>query len=201
MPRSLNSYYSQKLTGYERYQRGMLMSDMYRQDFRFVLPDRQFQYRSLVGSCLSIFTVITIISYCSFKLHSLVTFGDFEVQTRDQESYFDQVDEFGATNDHFMIAAAVSSFDGMADDITDPKIGKVKFYLKSWGGGFNSMSDGLFKEIPSHLCPSSVFNNDASDEDDKETKAGNFYPTNDASLTNSLIYGPKLRCAQNIDDL
>ena len=45
---------------------------------------------------------------------------------------------FGTANG-FAIAAAVTKYDGNSEEITDPTIGELKYYLKRW-------DDGLFDD-------------------------------------------------------
>ena len=53
--------------------------------------------------------------------------------------------------DGFMVAAAVTAFDGSSVDIQDPEVGEVKFYLKSWD--VDDVNYGLkFTELKSRLC-------------------------------------------------
>ena len=41
--------------------------DIYRQPFRLLLPDKNGMYRTLLGSILSVITLVLMITYASFK--------------------------------------------------------------------------------------------------------------------------------------
>ena len=47
------------------------------------------------------------------------------------ENQYENNATFGYS-DGFMVAAAVTAFDGSSVNIQDPEVGEVKFYLKSW---------------------------------------------------------------------
>ena len=93
---------------------------------------------------------------------------------RDEDNYFDSTDKFGFTDNHFMIGAAVTAFDGKHESIEDPSIGQIKFFKKSWGGEFSpdepayEIVDGIFQELPTVTCQSSSFNHDRSNERDSD---------------------------------
>ena len=50
-----------------------------------------------------------------------------------------------------MVAAAVSKFDGSSEDITDPEIGQIKYYLKQYDTNDATYSVN-FVELKSRLC-------------------------------------------------
>ena len=119
---------------------------MYRQNFHFILPDRTNQYRTIHGALLSLITITIIISFSAYKILSLVAHDEYKVQVREQENFYDSSDHFGATSSEFYVAAALTAFDGVQTDITDPQIGALKFYKKSWDGG--SEDPDFLTEIP-----------------------------------------------------
>ena len=49
----------------------------------------------------------------------------------DRENFYPFDSEFGA-KDGFMVAAAITAFDGSSEDITDLSYGRLKFVMKSW---------------------------------------------------------------------
>ena len=84
-----------------------------------------------MGAILSVFTIVIVLLYSAYKCIALFSIADFKVQTLEQVNNYSETDVFGA-NDEFVVAGAVTSWDGSSEDITDLSIGQVKFYLKSW---------------------------------------------------------------------
>ena len=76
-----------------------------------------------MGSCLSLLTLMVLISYGSWKLVVLVTSQDFKIRVGEQKDFFDESDNFTFSANNFMIAAAVTAYDGKREDITDAEIG------------------------------------------------------------------------------
>ena len=60
------------------------------------MPDEEHTYRTFCGSILSIFTVIIIMLYASYKMAIMFSFADYKVQLRDLEDYFEEMDVFGS---------------------------------------------------------------------------------------------------------
>lgn len=60
-------------------QQKFLFLDLYRRPFMFLLPDKMPMYRSLLGSVLSILTVVAIISYATYKLIQLEGLEDYKI--------------------------------------------------------------------------------------------------------------------------
>lgn len=71
-----------------------------------------------------------------------------------------------------MVAGGVTSWDGSSEDIEDPTIGVIKFYVKQWapGTGF----DTLFREVETKTCPPEVFEKIVVDQDDDKSGSGFF---------------------------
>ena len=107
----------------------MLNLDLYRQPFRFIMPDDEFNYRTLCGANLSIITIFLLCFFAGYKLDGLMNFSDYKVQVHETDFYYDLKEPFG-TLDGFAVAAAVTSYDGSPLDITDPSIGELKFIAK-----------------------------------------------------------------------
>jgi len=73
----------------------LLSFDIYRQPFRFRLPDDSQRYRSCVGSLLSIATVATILLYAIHKAINSMNLNDYTVLQREYERWYDLEDKFG----------------------------------------------------------------------------------------------------------
>lgn len=83
-------------------------------------------YRTFLGSVLSIFTVVVVITYGGFKTSQLVGMLDYKVQTRELLEYYDDDEIFGA-KDGFAIAAGIFSNRAQvgSDAVLDPSIGQL----------------------------------------------------------------------------
>ena len=143
---------------------------MYRRPFLFVLPDSKVGYRSLIGSVLSLFTVIIIFGYAFYKLGTLNSLEDYKINFATHEQFYDSSFSFSQI-DGFQIAAAVTSYDGVVDSIEDPEIGVLRFYLKQWG--VNGKPGITFLEVASRPCTEADFN-----WDDNRSSASKFFPIN-----------------------
>ena len=95
------------------------------------------------------------------------------------------------------MAAAVTSFDGSSEDITDPEIGEIKFYLKRWDVD-GEIKGVFFKELETRVCESSDFN----DVEGTSSDVSPFYPLKPQSKTDLGTYGVgKMRCLADSDQL
>ena len=103
--------------------------DVYRQSFNFLLPDDKPYYNSLVGSIMSLFTVIVLLSYGIFKIIKMNQGEDYKINQVTHVFYYESGYGF-KSEDGFQVAAGVTSYDGDPNPIEDPEIGEVKFYLK-----------------------------------------------------------------------
>ena len=134
----------------DRVQEKALHLDLYRRPFMFNLPDDSSMYRSLLGSVLSFITICTLLSYAIYKLVKLDSHTEYQINEAHRDQYYDTSFTFSQA-DGFQVAAAITDFDGNREEIEDPEIGEVKFYLKQWG--FDDDSPGIsFKEVKSRPC-------------------------------------------------
>ena len=63
----------------DRYQSKVLMIDLFRRPFNFLLPDHQSEYRTFLGSMLSVITAIFILVYGGFKIVEYSNHSEFTV--------------------------------------------------------------------------------------------------------------------------
>ena len=152
------------------------MCDLYPQPFRLLLPDGKDKYRTFAGTLLSIGSLLVIISYAVYHLIGLMSNGEYLVQLQDYENFYATSDAFGA-DDGFMVAAAVTNFDGSNVDITDPEIGEIKFYLKHWNIDVEKHTID-FKEIESKVCTEA----DLNDHEGTNSDVSSFYPIEKSSI-------------------
>ena len=191
-----NSYAAQRLTRWEKYRKALLPLDIYRQQLKFQLPDGKNEYRSFVGSVLTLLTFINLLSFIVYKLLALVSFSEYTFQHHTQENYFDSEDIFKASDSNFMVAAGITAYDGSSEIITDPSIGELKFYKKGWSGA--ETPSGLFQPIATKTCAQSIFYHSDDIENTGDTR---FYLTSQNSLVDLQIYGPKLQCLEKPKDV
>ena len=143
-----------------------------------MLPDHEQNYRTFLGSILTLITWITLGMYICYKFLILWNIEEYSLQEAFVEDYFESDETFTSENG-FMIAAAVTSYDGKSDDIEDETIGTIKMYYKQWDV-YDEENGGLrFTQIPLRPCLPSDFNTvDGSNE------ASKFYPTEKNSEKN-----------------
>ena len=68
----------------------MLRADLYKQPFRFLLPDRQDRYRTFIGSLLSIFTFTVLTLFALYRIITMLSMEDYKIQVHELENYYDQ---------------------------------------------------------------------------------------------------------------
>ena len=94
------------------------------------------------------------------------------------------------------MAAAVTNFDGNQEEIEDPEIGEVKFYLKQWGIDDDSPSIS-FKEVKSRPCEEKDFNPGTrllSESESEAESESSFFPVDLFSLKDMNNYSSKMKC-------
>lgn len=69
----------------------------------------------------------------------------------DQENFYKFTEEF-KVNDGFMLAAALTAYDGNSTDITDHSIGRLKFTRKTWDGSDPVNGALKFEDIETVPC-------------------------------------------------
>ena len=121
--------------------------DLFAQPFRFLLPDREDKYRSCLGAVLSLITLVLLIGYALYKIQELTVNQEYSIQIHDKKLYYDAADAFTFEDNGFVMAAAITAYDGSPDDITDPEVSEVKFYRKTFD------KDSIeFTELPTVPC-------------------------------------------------
>ena len=123
------------------------------------MPDHEPRYRSLAGSCFSLFTIILVISYAAYKLIDLLELNDYKLQEAVQENFFTAEVPLTPQDHGFMVAAAITAYDGSSEVIEDPEIGTLKMYIKYWGNYEGSDGSFGFREVETELCSQDDFNN------------------------------------------
>ena len=61
------------------FEQKVLAIDLYKQPFNFLMPDHRENYRSLLGSLLSVVTFALMISYAAYKLIDLIEYNDYKL--------------------------------------------------------------------------------------------------------------------------
>ena len=121
-----------------------------------------------------------MVSYASYKTIVLNKMEDYKINLATHEFHFGSDSTFSQI-DGFQVAAAVTNYDGVSEDIEDTSIGVVKFYLKQWG--LNGQVGVSFIEILTRPCQREDFN---FGEENSQSK---FYPTNPVSERDLDHYG------------
>mmetsp|Transcript_24759 Transcript_24759/g.30942 ORF Transcript_24759/g.30942 Transcript_24759/m.30942 type:complete len:199 (-) Transcript_24759:1123-1719(-) len=187
-----STYRPQKLSNYDKCQQKALIFDLYRKPFRLFLPDEQTMYRSLLGVILSVLTVVLMLFYAGWKLLAMFTLTDYIVRVHDQDNFYAFTEGFGV-EDGFMVAAAVSSYDGSPEDITDLSIGRMKFVKKTWDGTDPIKGALKFVDVNTEPCDQDKLFGRTSDT--------RFYELATNSVDDAKNYAPKLLCAVNDDEI
>ena len=102
--------------------RSMLRFDIYRVPFRLMLPDGEYNYRTLIGSSFSICTIIGLTIFFMLKAAAVASYSNYSILVSEILNFFEETDAFGEGN-KFQIAAGITEFNGIPDDITDETIG------------------------------------------------------------------------------
>lgn len=55
----------------------ILDMDLYQSSFLFLLPDHKDKYRTCLGACLSIFTVLALIIFASYRTIVMLNFSEY----------------------------------------------------------------------------------------------------------------------------
>ena len=124
---------------------------MYRRPFQLYLPDNEASYRTFFGAVLSLWSLVILITYVSWKLLSMTNNKNFRAIENMHDNYYDYSDEFGIS-DGFMIAAAVTAYDGSPEEITDLSVGRLKFVVKNWDSSDPSHSGIKFEDVKAAKC-------------------------------------------------
>ena len=120
------------------------------------MPDHHERYRTHLGSCLSILTLITVIFYGGYKLIDMLSYNIYSVQAVYEEDYFASNDTLTIA-DGFYVAAAITNYNNDPRPIEDPDIGILKMYLKTWNVYDEENGSLTFKEIPLRPCTQNDF--------------------------------------------
>ena len=114
-------------------------------------------YRTFVGSVMSLLTTIIISMFTGYKLLGMADNAEYQVLTSRKDYFYELRQEVNWMEGDFAVAAAVTKYDGDQNDITDPSMGEIKFYMKSWGSAVR----GGFRPVPQQTCPLDLFDHDA----------------------------------------
>lgn len=107
------------------------------------------------------------------------------------ENYYSLDDDFGLQDD-FMLAAALTAYDGSPEPITDLSIGRLRFIKKRFGRGISRVE---FEDIETSFC------NRTELLEGSLTPTSNFFELAEIIKEDSQLYGPKMLCASDPADL
>lgn len=131
MKRTIKKQKTVRFSTCDQVQQKTLNIDLYRTSFNFLLPENQMEYRSFLGACLTIMTLLLLISFSGYKMIDLLGYDNYKLQVSTQSDFFPTEETFGEANG-LQYAAILTNFSG--DIVEDPTIATLKFYYKSWGG-------------------------------------------------------------------
>ena len=138
------------------YAKNMMVIDIYKRPFYFLMPDRTEYYRNNLGTCMSILTIFMVLAYGFIKFGDMMEYKDYKIFEIKEENYFRDSDLF-TSNDGLNIAAGVFSFEENFKE--DPEVGTIKFYIKSWDTENEETHGAIkFEEIKTRPCKISDFN-------------------------------------------
>ena len=119
----------------------LLVFDLYRVPFNFLLPDHQSSYRTLLGAVLTLITLVTMAAFANYQLMLYFDQSNFEINQVRQEYFFKPSEGIKNVNG-FNVAAAIVGFKEKEsyhldsatefDSHVDPSYGQLKFYRKNW---------------------------------------------------------------------
>lgn len=135
----------------DKFWKGFLNLDIYRQPFTLLLPDGKNQYRTVAGSLLSIISVLLIFSYASYKYTKMVSLQNYKTHTMELDDFFGPTEGFTA-GDGFLVAAGVINWDGKNEENPPieipPEIGSFSFQYKK----FDPINGLYWERIESRYC-------------------------------------------------
>ena len=79
--------------------------------------------------------------------------------------------------DSFTVAAALTFYDGSNVDVTDPEIGELRFYLKSWDSTAE-VSSTQFTELKTRVCTRADLNYGKGDSTESK-----FFPISENNVS------------------
>ena len=97
-----------------------------------------------------------MLTYGSYKVVRLSHQDDYRVGMHILEDHYESDESFGSA-DGFIVSAAIVSYNGVDEDITDPEICEIKFYLKHWDSESTTKGIG-FTELEHRICEPEDFN-------------------------------------------
>ena len=143
------------------------------------MPDHRENYRSVLGSFLSILTFTLVLGYAGYKFIDLIEYNDYKLMQVVQENAYNMREPFGS-KDGFQVAAAITSYDSNRIPEEDPEIGEIKLIRKTWDvEDIDSGGALIFNEIPTRPCTEYDF---AGHEDSL------FYPPKETSILDLEIH-------------
>ena len=103
---------------------------MFAEQYRFKLPEGKDAHASCYGCLLTIFLVLTCLTFAVMQSIKLLTFDETDVMLSARDSYFDYNDEY---SENLAIAFGITAYDNNQEIIEDPSYGVLNPYYKTWG--------------------------------------------------------------------
>ena len=176
------------------YAQNVMVIDLYKRPFYFLMPDRTEYYRNYLGTCLSFFTLFLVLVYGFIKFGDLMEYKDYKVFEIKEENYFKDSDKF-TSNDGFNIAAGIFGFEENFKE--DPEVGTVKFYLKFWDTENQETHGAIqFKEVKTRPCQISDFNDPQGSNSESRFYASDYY-----TYERTKNFSHLFKCLDNDEEL
>ena len=61
------------------FEQKILAIDLFKQPFSFLMPDHRENYRSIMGSLLSVLTFTLVLGYAAYKFIDLIEYNDYKL--------------------------------------------------------------------------------------------------------------------------
>ena len=126
----------------------LLGIDQFASTVKFKLPGGKSNHGTLLGLCLTLILVITVLMYALIRVDKLQS--NATIISSVETNYFD-VNNILSTDEGMAFGFAITSFDGSAESIEDPLYGTMMAKQVSWGFD-ESSSDIIYEDLPLKNC-------------------------------------------------
>ena len=138
--------------------------DFYSESFDFTLDKSKRKVKTVLGSILSIATVVTLALFAFLKYMIMIGHDDTNIMISNKEYFYNDTD---LVSDRlgFNIAFGISDFDGSPLSVEDPSYGYLVAEYRSWG-----FADGWtteYNQLSRRHCERSDFHLDEDPNRDK----------------------------------
>lgn len=130
---------------------------------------------SVPGAICTLIIFATLIPYAIFRASTLINRNDYNVLTEIQTDFFTEDFHVDASMG-FKVAAALTGYNNY-EDIEDPTIGTLEFYMKSWKDDNSPLE---FKKLKTRTCTPEELNFEGIEHDADSER---FFPVHFKSIS------------------